>query len=58
VDERGTGVLLVEHDMSLVREVCEYTYALDFGRLITEGPTDEVLASDAVRSIYLGSEVA
>lgn len=58
VDEHGTGVLLVEHDMSLVREVCDYTYALDFGRLITDGETDEVLASDAVRSIYLGSEVA
>lgn len=58
VDERGTGVLLVEHDMSLVREVCDYTYALEFGRLITEGPTRDVLSSDAVRSIYLGAEVA
>lgn len=58
VKERGTGILLVEHDMSLVREVCQYTYAIDFGRLITAGPTKEVLASSPVRSIYLGSEVA
>ena len=58
VKERGTGILLVEHDMSLVREVCQYTYAIDFGRLITGGPTNEVLASGPVRSIYLGSEVA
>jgi ABC-type branched-subunit amino acid transport system ATPase component len=53
---RGTAILLVEHDMSLIREVCEYTYVLDFGKLVTEGPTDEVLASDLVRAAYLGSE--
>jgi ABC-type branched-subunit amino acid transport system ATPase component len=54
-DERG--ILLVEHDMSLVRTVCAYTYVLDFGKLITEGPTAEVLASDLVRDAYLGREV-
>jgi ABC-type branched-subunit amino acid transport system ATPase component len=55
---RGTGILLVEHDMSLIRNVCDYAYVLDFGALITQGPTDEVLASDAVRAAYLGTEVA
>ena len=58
VEEEGRGVLLVEHDMSLVRAVCEYVYVLDFGRLIHEGPTTEVLASEQVRAAYLGVEGA
>ena len=37
VRERGCGILLVEHDMALVMDVCEYIYVLDFGRLIFEG---------------------
>jgi ABC-type branched-subunit amino acid transport system ATPase component len=56
VEEDGCGILLVEHDMSLVRAVCEYTYVLDFGKLIAEGPTAEVLESDIVRAAYLGEE--
>jgi len=58
VSERGIGILLVEHDMSLVRDVCQYTYVLDFGQLLSQGPTREVLASDVVRSAYLGAEVS
>jgi ABC-type branched-subunit amino acid transport system ATPase component len=56
VADEGRGVLLVEHDMSLVRAVCDYTYVLDFGKLIAEGPTSEVLSSDLVRAAYLGKE--
>jgi len=55
VGERGLGILLVEHDMELVRQVCEVIYVLDFGRLIFEGGPDEMLASDVVRSAYLGT---
>jgi ABC-type branched-subunit amino acid transport system ATPase component len=56
VGRDGTGILLVEHDMALVREVCSYIYVLDFGRQIFEGSTAEVMASDVVRAAYLGSE--
>lgn len=56
VAEDGRGILLVEHDMSLVRSVCEYTYVLDFGELIEQGSTGEVLASSTVRAAYLGEE--
>jgi len=56
VRDDGRGILLVEHDMSLVRAVCDYTYVLDFGKLIAEGPTAEVLAGDVVRAAYLGEE--
>jgi ABC-type branched-subunit amino acid transport system ATPase component/branched-subunit amino acid ABC-type transport system permease component len=54
--ERGSGILLVEHDMALVRQVCSHIYILDFGRLIFEGSPSEMVASDIVRVAYLGSE--
>ena len=58
ITEDNRGVLLVEHDMSLVRAVCDYVYVLDFGKLIEEGPTAEVLSSPEVRAAYLGEDVA
>jgi ABC-type branched-subunit amino acid transport system ATPase component/branched-subunit amino acid ABC-type transport system permease component len=54
VDQRGCGILLVEHDMTLVREICDHVYVLDFGQLIFEGTPEEMLASTAVRAAYLG----
>jgi ABC-type branched-subunit amino acid transport system ATPase component/branched-subunit amino acid ABC-type transport system permease component len=56
VRERGCGILLVEHDMALVMDVCEYIYVLDFGRLIFEGTPSQVAASVDVQAAYLGSE--
>ena len=53
--ERGVAVLLVEHDVELVRNVTSRLYVLDFGTLIAEGTTAEVLGSEAVRKAYLGS---
>jgi ABC-type branched-subunit amino acid transport system ATPase component/branched-subunit amino acid ABC-type transport system permease component len=52
--ERGSGVLLVEHDMTLVMAVCAYLYVLDFGRLLFEGTPEAVAASPVVQSAYLG----
>ncbi len=57
VAERSVGILLVEHDMALVRQVCRHIYVLDFGRLVFEGTASEMLASPIVRNAYLGSEV-
>ena len=56
VADRGIGLLLVEHDMSLVRQVCADIYVLDFGTLIFEGPPAQMLQSEIVRAAYLGSE--
>ena len=56
VQERDVGILLVEHDMSLVMEVCDYLYVLDFGHLIFEGTARDTMASDVVRTAYLGRE--
>ncbi|GAA0603450.1 hypothetical protein GCM10009547_01290 [Sporichthya brevicatena] len=49
-----TGILLVEHDMSLVMQLCEYIYVLDFGNLIFTGSPGEVRDSETVRTAYLG----
>jgi ABC-type branched-subunit amino acid transport system ATPase component len=58
VEERGVGVLLVEHDMSLVLDICEQIYVLDFGELIFEGSPLEVIGSPVVRAAYLGDAEA
>ena len=56
VEREGIGILLVEHDMALVRAVCSYIYVLDFGRLIYEGTAADVLSAEIVKAAYLGSE--
>ncbi|WP_261575370.1 branched-chain amino acid ABC transporter permease/ATP-binding protein [Frankia gtarii] len=54
VDEHGVGILLVEHDMSLVTAICDHVYVLDFGRPVFDGVPAEVMASPVVRVAYLG----
>ena len=56
VEREGIGILLVEHDMALVRAVCSYIYVLDFGRLIYQGTAADVLSAEIVKAAYLGSE--
>lgn len=58
VRERGLGILLVEHDMSLVMQICDYIYVLDFGKPVFAGTPQEVTTSDVVRAAYLGSTSA
>jgi branched-chain amino acid transport system ATP-binding protein len=55
--ERHIAILLVEHDVELVRSFVQRVYVLDFGTLIASGPTDQVFADDAVRKAYLGDMV-
>ncbi|HEY6790976.1 MAG TPA: ATP-binding cassette domain-containing protein [Trebonia sp.] len=56
VAERGVGILLVEHDMALVMDICDEIYVMDFGTLIFQGTPEEVRRSDVVRAAYLGTE--
>ncbi|MNC95072.1 hypothetical protein D3C83_120940 [compost metagenome] len=46
----------MEHDVGLVRRICSSLYVLDFGQLIYQGSTADVMASEVVRAAYLGSE--
>jgi branched-chain amino acid transport system ATP-binding protein len=57
-DELGLSILLVEHDMEFVMSLAEQIFVLDFGRLIAQGSPAEVQASELVRRVYLGGEVA
>jgi branched-chain amino acid transport system ATP-binding protein len=52
--ERGTAVLLVEHDLSMVAEVVDRTIVMDLGAMLAEGTFDECMAAPAVRHAYLG----
>lgn len=54
VAERGVGILLIEHDMALVNNVCDYIYVIDFGKPLFEGTVEEIGASPVVRAAYLG----
>jgi ABC-type branched-subunit amino acid transport system ATPase component/branched-subunit amino acid ABC-type transport system permease component len=56
VAERRVGMLIVEHDMSLVRQVCDHVWVLDFGELIFDGSVTQMLASEAVKAAYLGAD--
>ena len=51
----GLSILLVEHDMALVMEVCDRIHVLDFGEIISVGPPDEVRNDPRVRDAYLGT---
>lgn len=51
---RGVGMLLVEHDMELVTQVCDRVIAIDFGRMIFEGTAREALEDPLIRAAYLG----
>ena len=50
----GAAVLLVEHDMDLVRMVCNAVVVLDFGKVIAAGPTQKVLSDPHVVKAYIG----
>ena len=53
-DHFDMTVLLIEHDMKLVSGICERLTVLNFGLMLAEGPTSEVLSNPEVIKAYLG----
>jgi branched-chain amino acid transport system ATP-binding protein len=54
--ELGITVLLVEHDMSMVMEVCDYIYVINFGSNLAEGTPAEISKDPKVITAYLGEQ--
>ena len=57
LQEHGYTILLIEHDMKFVMNVCERLYVLDHGELIASGTPKEVGSNERVIEAYLGKDV-
>jgi branched-chain amino acid transport system ATP-binding protein len=57
-DERGFTIVLIEHDMQVVKGVSDRVIVLDYGSKIAEGPYDEVAHDERVIEAYLGTKAA
>ena len=56
-DDQGLSLLVVEHDMDFVLNLCDDVSVLDFGKLLAAGTPGEIQKDPAVQAAYLGEEV-
>ena len=50
----GLSILLIDHDMAFVMNLCDYLYVLDFGVMIAQGRPDQIRSNPVVLDAYLG----
>jgi lipopolysaccharide export system ATP-binding protein len=51
---RGIGILITEHKVRATLEICDRAYILNEGKVIAEGTTQDIVANEEVRKVYLG----
>lgn len=56
--ERGTTIILIEHDLGVVMDISDRVYVLDFGQVIAAGTPEEVAQNPRVQEAYVGVEHA
>jgi branched-chain amino acid transport system ATP-binding protein len=56
VSEMKCGVLLIEHNIGLVLNICDHIHVLDSGEVIEVGPPAAIKASEKVRHAYMGTQ--
>jgi len=54
--QRGLGILITDHNVRETLDVCEHAYIVSHGELIAEGDSDQILANQQVRDVYLGEQ--
>ncbi|MBT2301959.1 ATP-binding cassette domain-containing protein [Variovorax paradoxus] len=54
---RNIGICVIDHDMRFLRRLARRMLVLNSGEMVASGDTDDVLASDSVRRVYLGGAV-
>lgn len=54
----GLTQVLVEHDMQMITDVCDYVFCMNFGKLISEGAPELVVTDPVVQEAYLGKREA
>jgi lipopolysaccharide export system ATP-binding protein len=56
LSERGIGVLITDHNVRETLDICEKAYIVSEGRIIAEGSTQDILANEQVKRVYLGND--
>ena len=54
--DKGVTILMIEHDMELAMDVCDYIYVLENGKLLAKGTPQEIQNHAEVVRAYLGGE--
>ncbi len=54
--QRGIGILITDHNVRETLDVCEHAYIVSHGELIAKGDSDQILADQHVRDVYLGEQ--